>query len=79
MCQSISNLVLKVTEELCDEQEFKVSSQSLKHSALTYPCTHTCFVSISLPQFTCFHGCAYTAGIFGVFVKVKLAQLLNES
>lgn len=41
--------------------------------------SHTHFVSISLSQFTCFHGCAYTAGIFGVFIKVKLAQLLNES
>lgn len=35
------HLALKVTEELCDEQELTGSSQSQKTSALTYPCAHT--------------------------------------
>jgi len=41
MCQGTSNLVLKVTEESCEEHKFKVSLRSSEISFLAYPLTHT--------------------------------------
>lgn len=64
------HLALKVTEELCDEQEFTGSSWSQKSRVLTFPRAHTLTLLVS----PCLNSCSFMA----VLIQQEYLESLLE-